>query len=61
MNPQKILMKVCLFGSYIKNSHGIPSGNNGELLKIILKSQGVEVVECHEPIFEVSSVFYSVY
>jgi len=57
MNPQKILMKVCLFGSYIKNSHGIPSGNNGELLKIILKSQGVEVVECHEPILKFHQFF----
>jgi len=50
-------MKVCLFGSYIKNSHGIPSGNTGELIKIILKSQGVEVVECYEPILKFYQFF----
>jgi len=43
-------MKVCLFGSYVKDSHGIPSGNGGELLKKILQTQNVEVIECREPI-----------
>jgi len=50
-------MKACLFGSYVKDSHGIPSGNTGELLKIILKSQGVKVVECHEPISTFNQFF----
>jgi len=43
-------MKVCFFGSYEKDSFGIPSGNGGELLKKILESQNVEVIECHEKI-----------
>jgi len=43
-------MKVCFFGSYVKDSHGIPSGNGGILLKKILESQNIEVVECHEEI-----------
>ncbi len=43
-------MKVCLFGSYVKDSFGIPSGNGGTLLKKMLELQDVEVIECHEPI-----------
>lgn len=43
-------MKVCFFGSYVKTSNEIPSGNGGTLLKKILESQNVEVVECHEDI-----------
>ena len=50
-------MRVCLFGSYIKNTNGIASGNGGELLRKILKSQGVEVVECHEPITRLAEFF----
>ncbi len=41
-------MRVCLFGSYVKSTRGIPSGSTGDLLKYILKSQGFETVECHE-------------
>ena len=43
-------MKVCFFGSYVKDSYGIPSGNGGTLLKKILETQNVHVIECHEPI-----------
>jgi len=43
-------MKICFFGSYIKDSYGIPSGNGGTLLKKILETQNVELVECHESI-----------
>jgi len=43
-------MKICFFGSYIKDSFGIPSGNGGTLLKKILETQKVELVECHESI-----------
>jgi len=43
-------MKICLFGSYAKDSFGIPSGNGGILLKKILEKQRVELIECHEPI-----------
>jgi len=43
-------MKVCFFGSYVIDSNGIPSGNGGKLLKQILKTQKIEVVECHESI-----------
>jgi len=43
-------MKVCFFGSYVKDSLGIPSGNGGTLLKKILELQNVEVIECHETI-----------
>ena len=50
-------MKVCLFGSYIKTSNGIPSGNNGELLKKILQTQNVEVIECSEYIKTYSAFF----
>jgi len=49
--------KVCLFGSYILVSNEIPSGNTGELLKKILKSQDIEVVECHAPIFRFYQFF----
>jgi len=47
-------MKVCFFGSYVRESWGIPSGHGGILLKKILKMQNVEVVECHE---EIKSIF----
>jgi len=43
-------MKVCLFGSYVKDSFGIPSGNGGTLLKKILETQNIKVIECHEPL-----------
>ncbi len=43
-------MKVCLFGSYVKDSYGIPSGNGGTLLKKILETQNIKVIECHEPL-----------
>lgn len=43
-------MKVCLFGSYVKDSYGIPSGNGGELIKKILLKQHVKVTECHHPL-----------
>jgi len=48
-------MKICLFGSYVKDSFGIPSGNGGILLKKILELQNVEVIECHEAIDNASS------
>ena len=48
-------MKVCLFGSYVKDSFGIPSGNSGTLLKKILELQNVEVIECHKVIKSVFS------
>ena len=40
-------MNVCLFGSYSKNSYGIPSGNGGTLLKKILEGEKINVTECH--------------
>jgi len=58
--PREILkseMRVCLFGSYIKDSFGIPSGNGGTLLKKILETQDINVVECHEPINNFYSFF----
>ena len=42
------VMRVCLFGSYIRMINGIPSGSTGELIKEICQSRGFEVVECHE-------------
>lgn len=42
-------MKVCFFGTYVKDSYGIPSGNGGTLLKMILEKQKVAVIECHDP------------
>lgn len=48
-------MKVCFFGSYVKDTYGIPSGNGGTLLKKLLEKQGVEVIECHHPIGGASS------
>jgi len=48
-------MKVCFFGSYVKNSYEIPSGNGGTLLKKILETQNVDVIECHEPL---DNLFY---
>ena len=53
-------MKVCFFGSYVKDSYEIPSGNGGILLKKNLETQNVDVVECHEPIEKASS-FFSTY
>ena len=50
-------MRVCLFGSYIRDSYGIPSGNGGTLLKKILETQDIKVVECHEPINNFFSFF----
>jgi len=50
-------MKVCFFGSYVKSVFDIPSGNGGILLRKILESQNVEVVECHEPIEKISECF----
>jgi len=49
-------MKVCFFGSYVKDSFGIPSGNGGILLKKILEIQNIKVVECHEPIESIHSL-----
>ena len=49
-------MKVCFFGSYVKDSYGIPSGNGGTLLKMILEKAGIEIVECHESIENFSSL-----
>lgn len=54
------VMKVCFFGSYVKDSYEIPSGNGGTLLKKNLETQNVDVVECHEPIEKASS-FFSAY
>ena len=48
-------MKICFFGSYVKDSFGIPSGNGGTLLQKILEPQN-EVVECYEPIENFSSL-----
>ncbi len=48
-------MKICFFGSYVKDSFGIPSGNGGTLLKKILELQKINVVECHAPIEGISS------
>ena len=42
-------MKVCFFGTYVKDSYGIPSGNGGALLKMILEKQGIEIIECYDP------------
>ena len=50
-------MRVSLFGSYIKNTNNIASGNGGELLGRILKSQGVEVIECYESITTLGKFF----
>ena len=52
-------MKVCFFGSYVKDSYDIPSGNGGELLKKILHTQNVEVIECHQPVKKISSLLSS--
>jgi len=52
-------MKVCFFGSYVKDSFGIPSGNGGILLRMMLEKQNVEVVECHQPMKNISSMFSS--
>ncbi len=41
-------MRVCFFGTYVKDSYGIPSGNGGALLKMILEKQKVQVIECHD-------------
>ena len=49
-------MKVCFFGSYVRDSYGIPSGNGGTLLKKILEKQGVNVIECHEYVEKKSSL-----
>jgi len=51
-------MKICFFGSYVKNSFGIPSGNSGTLLKKNLETQNVEIIECHEPLEKISSFFF---
>jgi len=49
-------MKICLFGSYVKDSFGIPSGNGGTLLKKILENQNIEVIECHEPLDKYATI-----
>jgi len=41
-------MKVCFFGSYVKDAYT-------PILKKILELQGIEVIECHEEISKVSS------
>ena len=53
-------MKICFFGSYVKDQFGIPSGNSGVLLKKNLESQNVDVVECYESLEKTFS-FFSVY
>jgi len=49
-------MNICFFGSYVKDSYGIPSGNGGTLLKKILELQNVQVIECHEAVENISSL-----
>lgn len=49
-------MKICFFGSYANDSFAIPSGNEGILLKKILKLQNVEVVECHKTVTGIYSL-----
>jgi glycosyltransferase involved in cell wall biosynthesis len=55
-------MKVCLFGTYVQDSYGIPSGNGGALLKKILEEQNIQVEECHhegKKIFGLISAYFS--
>jgi len=52
-------MKICFFGSYVKDSWGIPSGNGGTLLKKILEKQNCQVVECYIPIKKFFSIIPS--
>jgi glycosyltransferase involved in cell wall biosynthesis len=40
-------LRFCFFGTYVKESYGIPSGNGGVLLKKILEKQNAQVIECH--------------
>jgi len=56
----KHVLRVCLFGSYVIDSNGIPSGNGGALIKKMLEMQGVHIVECHREIKNVFS-FLSAY
>ena len=50
-------MKVCFFGSYQRTTNNIPSGNGGTLLKKILETQDVEVVECQVDVNTVTDFF----
>ncbi len=50
-------MKICFFGSYVKDSFGIPSGNGGTLLKKNLETQNMNIVECYEPFKNPASFF----
>jgi len=47
------MSKVCLFGSYVKNTNGIPSGNGGDLIEKLLKKQNIDVIICH---YDVNSI-----
>ncbi|MEX0656426.1 MAG: glycosyltransferase [Nitrosopumilaceae archaeon] len=49
-------MKVCLFGSYVNDSYGIPSGNEGIIIKKILEKKGVNVIECQKDLNSISSL-----
>jgi len=59
MNNPSNKLKVCFFGSYVRDSYGIPSGNGGTLIKKILEKQNIEVIECHETIDKKSSFISS--
>jgi len=50
-------MKVCFFGSYQRTTNNIPSGTGGTLLKKILETQDVEVVECQVDVNTVTDFF----
>jgi len=50
-------MKVCFFGSYQKTTNNIASGNGGVLLKKILETQDVEIIECQEDVNTIPSFF----
>lgn len=54
---KKYLLRVCIFGSYLQTTNGIASGTGGELIKRMLLSQNIKVVECHEDINGLGSFF----
>ena len=51
------MTKVCLFGSYVKRTNGIPSGNGGELIEKILRKQNIDVIHCHYDINSILTFF----
>ena len=53
MDRVRRMTKVCLFGSYVKCTNGIPSGNGGELIEKILKKQNIDIVQCH---YDINSI-----